>query len=160
MAETKKIDNNAIVELIRLVDKNKFELFKYFDVFRGDWGIMLTSLVITAILIFIFVYVVGVVLRILSFTDQLVLTLYPLTLFFAFFSLTTRIQEKHVMDIRFKRALGLKQFSEDEKPFLKALIKLRSRNPEMDLERIYNLHPEMFTQEKLLEKLYADKLFG
>ena len=66
-----------------------------------------------------------------------------------------------MIDVRFKRALGLKQsFTEDEKPILKALIKLRSRNPEMDLERFYNMHPEMFKKEKLLEKLYADKLFG
>ena len=44
MEGTKDIDNNTIGELIRLVDSNKFDLFKYYDIFRGRWGITLASL--------------------------------------------------------------------------------------------------------------------
>lgn len=80
--------------------------------------------------------------------------------FMAFFSLLAQVGERNMVEVRFKRALKLKQFTEDEKPFLNALIKLRSRNPNTDLELVYNMYPEMFTQKKLLEKLYAEKLFG
>jgi len=37
---------------------------------------------------------------------------------------------------------------------LKALIKIKAKNPEFDLEQIYNMNKPMFTKEKLLEKLF------
>jgi hypothetical protein len=84
MVETKKIDNNAIIELIRLVDRNKYALFKYYDIFRGSWGITLASLTVVVILIFIFVFVAGIILRMMPIIDQIVLVLSQLTLFLLF----------------------------------------------------------------------------
>jgi len=36
---------------------------------------------------------------------------------------------------------------ENEKPMLKALIKIKAENREFNLEQIYNMHKDMFTKE-------------
>jgi hypothetical protein len=159
MEENKSIDKSAIDDLIRFVDCKEFVLFRDFDVFRGVWTVSLASLVLIFVILFIVLVVEGVIRKTMSLRDQITLALSTLAVFFAYFALTTKIREKYVLNIRFKRAIGLKHFTEDEKPILKALIKLRNRNSKTDLERISKLHPEMFTKEKLLEILYADTAF-
>jgi len=154
-----KPPEDQILSLIRFVDCKEFVLFKDFDVFKGVWGITFASLIAIFILLLIDVVVEGIILKTMPILNQITLSLTTLGLFFTYFALTTKIGEKQVIDIRFKRATGLKHFTEDEKPILKALIKLRSRNPKMDLERISKMHPEMFTKEKLLETLYSDTVF-
>lgn len=159
MEENKEIDKNTIDELVRFVDCKEFVLFRDFDVFKGVWGITFASLVSIFGILFVYLVVEGVINKTMPLPDQITLALSTLGVFFAYFALTTKIGENHVIGIRFKRAIRLKHFTEDEKPILKALIKLRSRNPKTDLERISKLYPEMFTKEKLLEKLYADTFF-
>jgi hypothetical protein len=46
------------------------------------------------------------------------------------------------------------KFEENRKILLKALIKIKAKNPEFDLQQIYNMNPSMFTKERLLERLY------
>jgi hypothetical protein len=154
MSEPKKTDDNVILELIRLVDCHKRVLFKNFDVFTGGWGITLISLIAILLFVFGFLIIGGVILNVLPIIDEIVVALSLLAVFFAFFSLLAQIGEINMNESRFKRALKLRQFKEDEKSILKALIKMRSKNPEFNLEQIYNMHKEMFTKEKLLEKLY------
>jgi hypothetical protein len=50
--------------------------------------------------------------------------------------------------------INFENVKKNEKPLLKALIKIKAKNPEFDLEQIYNMNKPMFTKEKLLEKLF------
>jgi hypothetical protein len=155
MEKDKGIDDNGILALVRLVDCHKRVLFKNFDIFSGAWGFTLFFLIVIFIFVFVFLIVGGVILNALSAIDELTLSFSLLAVFFAFFSLLAQIGENNMNETRFKRALKLKQFKEDEKTILMALIKIRSKNPEFGLEHVYSMHREMFTKEKLLEKLYT-----
>ena len=77
-----------------------------------------------------------------------------LAVIFAFFSLVFQTAEGNANDKRYERALGLRQFDENEKPLLKGLIKIKTKNYEFSLEQIYKINKEMFTNEKLIERLY------
>jgi hypothetical protein len=157
--EPKKTDNDVIVELIRLVDCHKYNLFKYYDVFGGGVSNILFSM-IAILSSAVVVMTVGVFWGTINIVEAIVITLTLIATFMAFFSFMAQIGERNMVDVRFERALKLKQFTEEEKPLLKALIKLRSRNPITDLELIYSTYPEMFTRKKLLERIYEEKMFG
>ena len=43
---------------------------------------------------------------------------------------------------------------ENQKPLFKALIKMKAKNPDIDLKLVYNLNDSMFSKERLLEMLY------
>lgn len=47
-----------------------------------------------------------------------------------------------------------KYVAKDEKPLLKALIKMKAQNKEFELEQIYSFNKSMFEREELLEILY------
>lgn len=40
-----------------------------------------------------------------------------------------------------------------EDPLLKALTKIKARNPQLELETLYTNHPAFFDEKKLLESL-------
>ena len=158
MPEQKKKDENKIQELIKFVDSKKTDLFRFYDVFRGGISIWLLSLVI--ILIFgEFFALHGFFRGTISDLNAFLLALTILALFFSFFSLITNIGERNIIEVRFNRALKMRPFTEAEKPFLDALIRMRSRNPKINLELIYQLNPKIFEKEKLLENLYKDKIY-
>jgi len=75
-----------------------------------------------------------------------------LALIMAYFSLTAHIGEPHIVDVNFRRLEDCVE--EGEKPLLKALIRIKAKNREFDLEQIYNENPSMFERERLLEGLY------
>jgi len=54
--------------------------------------------------------------------------------------------------VNFKRLE--KYVAKDEKPLLKALIKMKAQNKEFELEQIYSFNKSMFEREELLEILY------
>lgn len=53
----------------------------------------------------------------------------------------------------YSKALKLRQFNPNEKILLKALIKIKAKNLEFELEELYNVDDTLFTKEKLLERL-------
>ena len=158
MPEQKKTDEIKIPKLIKFIDTKKLDLFKFYDVFRGGISIMFLSLFIILFCGEIFA-LYGLYSGTMSELNALLLALTIVALFFSFFSLLTNIGEKNMVEVRFNRALEMKSFSESEKPFLDALIRMRSRNPKINLELIYQLNPKMFDKEKLLENLYNDKIY-
>jgi hypothetical protein len=160
MGESKKTDKEVIVDLIHLVDCHKKHLFKTYDVFRGTLSITLISFIIVLFSIEVIAIIDRLLFGTMNDVDIIIIALSLIAAFMAFFSFVAQIGERNMVDVRFERALKLKNFTETEKPLLKALIKLRSRNPKTDLEQIYTMHPEMFTKEKLLERVYEEKLFG
>ena len=62
------------------------------------------------------------------------------------------------MDINYHNAVKAFKPNKEEKPLLKALIKMKSENTEFSLVEISKICPKMFTKEKLLEKLYESSV--
>ena len=78
---------------------------------------------------------------------------------FAFISLThtlmhivIEVYEKTVVELNFNIVTkDVKQ--EDERILLKALIKIKSNNKSIDLKKLYAMNKDLFTKERLTEKL-------
>ncbi len=149
----KHIDYDSIIDdLIQKIDNDE-SLFTLRDEFH-DWGPTLT--VIGLIIFFIF--------SINVFPDSVASTIQKITLSFAllaflitFVSFTARGGKNNVVDANFGKAIETFKIekSEREKRFLlEALLKIKVMNPSYELEIAKKMHPEMFTKENLLEKLY------
>lgn len=135
---------DEILELVRLVDRN-FEVY-WFDVwFRGGMGFPSAMLLVFLFVIYGFMFTAPTY-------ERVVVGLSYTAVVFGYFSLMTPFLEDSVVNINFKR--GSRCVEGDEKPLLRALIKMKARHQETDLEQIYTMNKDMFTREKLLEKLY------
>jgi hypothetical protein len=151
-----KITKNEIFKLAELIDKSKCKLFKWYDIFSGSgfWFLLLALAIAYIALVFV------------KFTESVTNVEY-LTAGFALvaiiaavFSLMAQFSEKIIVERNFKKMMKLccnegRKLEEKEKPFLKALIKMKFENTEFELRKIYELNEDMFTPEKLLEKLYG-----
>jgi hypothetical protein len=144
---SEKQAKDEILELIRLVDRNKTKLFRLLDIYRGDAFFSFISILILMFFIEIFLMFGDA-----SATDKIVVALSFLAIAAAMFSLLGEVGEENIVRTNFNR---LEKCVEDnKKPLLKALIKTKAKNREFDLEQIYSMNPSMFTREKLLERLY------
>lgn len=142
---SEKQTNDKIFELIRRVDQNfKFTVFDFF--LRG-------SNVFPSVAFIVFFALIGVYLVFTrSLYEQIVVATSFSAFGIAFFSLLARFGEEHIVEVNFKR-FGM-CVEENRRPLLKALIKMKVKHQEIDLEQIYNMNENMFTTERLLEKLY------
>ena len=145
--ETEEPFSKTILRLIRLVDCNEANLFKTFDIFRGELTFPFTAFILILILTEIFLFF-----GIASAYEKIVVALSFLAFAITYISLMAYFGEKSVVNINFKRLeICVK---ENEKPLLKALIKMKAKNREFDLEEIYKQNPLMFEEKKILERLY------
>lgn len=156
MAEKEKpkpIDYDGLIEdLIQKIDNDKF-LFTLRDEFH-DWGSTLT--VIGLIIFFIF--------AVNLFPDSVASTIQKITLSFAllaflitFVSFTTRGNKNNVVDANFWKAIkkfNITEEEEEKRLLLRALLEMKVMYSTFKLGKVKKMHPEMFTKEKLLEKLY------
>ena len=87
------------------------------------------------------------------------ITIVPVSLvaLVAFFSFAFQGIEKRRWIKRFERALKLRSFDDREKALLKALIKIKSVNEEINLKTLYEVDKEVngdiFTEKNLLKIL-------
>jgi len=144
---SEKAEEDEILKLIRLVDRNKPILFKKFDIFRGEATFPVVMLFVTLSFVEFFLFFV-----VASANEKIIIALSFLALAVAYFSLIGRFGEENIVNVNFKRLERC--IEEDKKPLLKALIKMKAKHPKFDLEQIYNLNKSMFIKEKLLERLY------
>lgn len=141
-----KQTKDIILELVRLIDRNKNRTFRPLDAFHS-LNIVFVALSYVLILVWFFVTFSSESLGI-----KLSISLSFLALTVGIFSLFAPSMEENVVDVNFKRLE--KCVEKDEKPLLKALIQIKVKNKEFDLEQICNMNGDMFTKEKLLETLY------
>lgn len=154
--ERAKTENgeDKILELARWIDGNESKIFKLFDVYRG-WGFILAVLIIGTFTFNFFLVAAGA-----SNIDRIAIGWSGLAVLLAVFALIIQTAEGNIVEARFKRAKDFKkatdsrEFDVKEKVFVKALIKMRCRNDEFDLEQVYQMNKDMFTPKKLLETLY------
>lgn len=145
--ETGEPYSKTIIRLIRLVDCNKANLFKMLDIFRGEWTFPFTTLIGALMVIEMFLFF-----GIASAPEKIAIALSFLAFVIAYFSLMAYFGEENIVNVNFKRLeICVKQ---NDKPLLKALIKIKAKNRGFDLEQIYSQNQSMFEREKLLERLY------
>ena len=70
-----------------------------------------------------------------------------------FFCPSRTVGRENMVRSNYSKALKLRQFNPNEKILLKALIKIKAKNLEFELEELYNVDDTLFTKEKLLERL-------
>lgn len=145
--EPEKQYDKTIQNLIRLVDRNKSKLFRTLDIFRGEGAFPFAAIILILVFIEIFLYF-GVA----SSTEKITIALTFLAFAIAYFSLVASFGDENIVKVNFKRLESCVEKS--EKPLLKALIRMKAKNREFDLEEIYSQTPLLFKREKLLESLY------
>ena len=138
---------NEILKLIRCVDQNFKSTLSDF-LLRGGSVFPFVAVIVFFVLIEVFLVFTR------SLHEQIVVATSFLALVIGFSSLVARFGEEHIVDVNFKRLARVERVEENERPLLKALIKMKIKHQEIDLEQIYNMNENMFTTEKLLEKLY------
>jgi hypothetical protein len=142
-----KASEDKILKLIQLVDQD-FRL--NLSVFYFSYPIVLVTIS--------FIVIYGLIAYSVILPSSIYEKLVVVVTFSAFavtlFSLMYQFGEEYIVNINFKRIKKMGCVEKDEKPLLKALIKMKAKNPEFDLEHIYTMRKDMFTKEKLLEKLY------
>ena len=140
---------DKILELVTWIDKNEKQVMKRQDLFK-NWK---------AVLLFI-VAVLFAIIEILNLStltnfDKIFTLLTLAVILLAFTSVIMQTAEKNAVDAHFRNALKIKNFSLTEKPLLKALIKIKSKNREFQLGALYTVDEEakgdLFTENRLLE---------
>ena len=142
---SEKTTEDEILELITLVDE-KYEEKVLDTILHSPYFPMFVALVT------IFVPVEIYLLAIQDLGKQLSIAIPFSALLVAFFALMTRSFIDVLIRRNYKRLS--KSVTENQKPLLKALIKMKAKNSKTKLEQIYNLNEPMFRKEKLLERLY------
>ena len=144
-----KLPTDKILELVNWLDKNEKQVIKRQDIFMNWKG----SLLFFVAILFGIVEILNLVT--LTNFDKIFTLLTLAVILLAFTSIVIQTTEKNVFDARFKNALKIKNFSGTERPILKALIKIKSKNREFQLSTLYYLDKEakgdLFTESRLLE---------
>jgi hypothetical protein len=145
---SKEQTKDKILELIKWIGSNESKLFKPYDVFIG-WGRTLAVL-------FGFLFIITEIMNFItaSGTERISIALASVAVFVAFMSIVIQTSESSMVEGRFERALKLRKFDDTEKTLVKALIKIKSKNDQFKLRLVYERNKDMFTEKRLLEKLY------
>jgi hypothetical protein len=143
---------DKILELIKWIDSHESKLFRPYDFFSG-WG---GTLALLFVLLFSIAEIMNFVTA--SATERISISLTSVAVFMAFISVVIQTGERNIVERRFERALKLRKFDDTEKTLVKALIKIKSKNDQFKLRLVYERNKEangdMFTEKRLLEKLY------
>jgi hypothetical protein len=146
-------EKDEILELIRWIDKQKCKLFKWWYVFTG-WGIVtLIGLLLILFCVVGLTLVEAIVIKIV-FIDTLAVDLSLLGVVFSYFALLAQLGEGNIIRVNYDKAIRLRaDFTMNQRIPLKALIKIKVKNPQFDLEELYNKDNTLFEKKKLLEML-------
>jgi hypothetical protein len=149
--KTNPFDYDALIrDLIQKIDNEK-SLFRISDEFHGQ-GVTLFNV----FLLFISAVVVSI-LPDLSNGEKIAIGIAIVAIISTFIPLVSENIENRLVEANFLKAIKkFKIGKEDEKKrlVLEALLKTKAENPKYKLGTAKEIHPELFTKEKLLEKLY------
>jgi len=155
-----KDEKDEILELIRWIDKQKCKLFKGKDILSGWWIGLIGLVVILALVLFLgivisYVYLIYHVSDFNLTLSFIAVSISLITLAISYFSLVGQFGQENIVRANFEKALTLRGFSPNEEILLKALIKIKAKNPKFELEELYKKDKEntLFVRKKLLEIL-------
>ncbi len=146
-----KIEETEILELANWIDKNEKLLIRWRDAFYHlGWLVLLLSAIII-------VLIGTLIIMGATNSEKVIVTISIVAVLLAFISMVTQVSERSAIEARMKHALRIRTFNEEEKPLLKALLKIKSKNREQKLSTLYFLDKEdrgdTFTKRKLVEIL-------
>ncbi len=144
----KPIDYDSLInDLIKKIDEEK-ALFTTIDFFRVFRTIFLYLVVI------LFFVIPTEYIPSISLADRLIIFFAGLAVLLSLIQLQIPSINEKVINVMYSRAVENFKVSKDDKPLLKALIKMKSEDNDFTLAEIRKIYPKMFTKEKLLERLY------
>ena len=142
---------DKILELVDWIDENEKQIVKRRDIFFNWKGALLLLVVVSFAIVEVLNFVTSTSL------DKVFTLLTLIVVFLAFFSIVIQTTERNVIETRLKNASNIKKFTDREKPMLKALITIKSKNRELKLSMLYaadkQANGDIFTEKKLLEIL-------
>lgn len=173
--EQPRNEPDDIFDLVEWIDGKQAELFQGYDGLKGKMamGVVLLLSFFFAVGVIVDGYaLVSIITGNFGLDVEIIVISTMLSAFSAVIaglSLFSPFFEQNTVEVRFKRAidsrkrdvelhgkkLKLKEFTGDEKPLLKALIEIRSKNDGFTLRQLYDLDKTkaVFSKEKLLERL-------
>jgi hypothetical protein len=144
----KPIDYDSLIgDLIKKIDNEK-SLFRVRDYFR------VLSLFIFITLIISFGVLSTYFGSSISSSDRFVIVFAGAAVIVSLAQFEIASAEDEYTNLNYYKAVKSFNTSKEEKPLLRALIKMKSENSNFTLAEIYKICPEMFSKEKLLKKLY------
>ena len=144
-----KQPQDRILELVNWIDEHEKQVIRPLDIFFNWKGALLLLVGISFALVEVLNFIT-------STNIDKIFTLLTLTvIFLAFISIIIQTTEQNVIETRLGNASKIRKFTDGEKPLLKALIKIKSKNKELKLGILYAANKEtngdIFTENKLLE---------
>lgn len=146
MAEEDKV----VLKLIRLIDNNSSVIPKDIDAY----GNRSSKILLVSFAVFFFSALCELILFSKEFSEYIVGLIALGALVVGFYAFLTPFLEKNVLNSCYKRLETCHGVEKDEKPLLKALIKMKIRHREFNLMDVYTLERSLFTRNELLKFLY------
>jgi hypothetical protein len=144
--------DEMVQDLIGKIDNEK-SLFTLRDELHG-YGMTFYVVGIFLLFAFIISYLPD---NIAPFVGRMTLVFAILAVILTFVFFTSRGMENNVVEANFGKAIrkfNIDGKEEEKRLLLLALLKIKAMTPHRKLEIVKKMHKEMFTKEKLLERLY------
>ena len=150
MEKSEKNKDNMILELIQLVD-SKYKMSQWYRI-ANPYFMMLIILIIALAVGRVYVEIYLGEPR--DVADDLAIMISIFVLLIAFLAAFEKEEERGLVNGNFKKLKRDRIVNRNNEPLLKSLIIMKTNQPEASLEQIYGMNKNMFTMEKLLERLY------
>jgi len=150
---SKETDYDGLIEeLIQKIDNEKalFNPLYELDVYNS-------TVTFTVILFVVAIVILALPNSFAPLIDRLTLFIAVIAIFFAFAGVLVQDLREIVVDTNFKKAVQKFKIDEEEEEkrlLLMALIKMKAANNHSKLGVAKKLHEDLFTKEKLLDRLY------
>jgi hypothetical protein len=150
MEKSENTETNVILELIRLVD-SKYQKSIWHSL-GNPYFIILILLIITLVGGRFYTEVYLGVAR--DFTGDLDIVIPLVALLIAFLAVFEGAEDRASINGNYKKLKKAQIVNGTNETILKSLIMMKTKQPEVNLEQIYCLNVELFTLEKIVERLY------
>src|SRR5271157_3755329 len=136
LLQNPKQPGDKILELVNWIDENEKQVIRPRDIFFNWKGGLLLLAGVSFTIVEILNFITS------TNTDKVFTLLTLIVIFLAFISIIIQTTEQNVIETRLKNASKIKKFTDREKPLLKALIKIKSKNKQFRLMVLYSLDKE------------------
>jgi hypothetical protein len=146
LTQKSKEPQDEVLDLIEFIEENKSKIRKPYDGVRPEFFLALAFLISA---------LVSVGYAVHDFLVSISIVPVSLVALVAFFSFAFQGIDRRRWIKRFQRAAKIKNLDDKQKILLKALIKIKSSNEEINLKNLYEVDKEVdgdiFTEKSLLE---------
>jgi hypothetical protein len=150
MEKSEAAEDNVVLELIRLVD-SKYKKSLWYS-FGNPYFIVLILLVIILVAGKFYVEVYLGVPRDMAKDLEIVIPLVALLI--AFLAVFEGAEDRASINGNYKKLRKAPIVNRKNELLLKSLVMMKTKQAEVNLERVYDMNKALFTVEKLLKRLY------